>query len=240
MSIKLIGIDCATQPQNTGLSLGVYENGQLKQLETKLGEHPIAELVYAWVTGLEKVLIAIDAPLGWPMDMGQALGQHEAGQVIDSEPNILFSRETDRFIRSNLGLIPLFVGADRIARTAHAALKMIDELRQLTHRTIELVWDNNISDISVIEVYPAATLKANGMPHVGYKKPEQRNVRETIISGLQQYMMLRNAELLKDNADALDSAVCLLAAKDFLEGKSYQPINIDKAKKEGWIWVREV
>ena len=47
-------------------------------------------------------------------------------------------------------------------------------------------------------------------------------------------------EILEKNADALDSAVCLLAAKDFIEGNVYYPENISLAKKEGWIWVRRM
>ncbi len=41
------------------------------------------------------------------------------------------------------------------------------------------------------------------------------------------------------SADVLDSAVCLLAAKDFLKGNVYFPSNLEKAKKEGWIWVKK-
>jgi len=37
--------------------------------------------------------------------------------------------------------------------------------------------------------------------------------------------------------DTLDSVVCLLAAKDFLEGRAVPPENRALASQEGWIWV---
>ncbi|OPZ92207.1 MAG: hypothetical protein BWY74_01694 [Firmicutes bacterium ADurb.Bin419] len=116
-SITVIGIDCSTQPQNTGLSLGVYENNQLTLKKTRLGSHnpPITETIYDWIKGQEKALAAIDTSLGWPAEMGQALLSHEAGQVINVEPDILFSRETDRFINIITDLNPFSVGADKMA-----------------------------------------------------------------------------------------------------------------------------
>lgn len=68
--------------------------------------------------------------------MGQALNYHYAAEGVSIGPNDLFRRETYRFIKRNVGKQPLDVGADRIARTAHAALKVIEELRLLTSKPI--------------------------------------------------------------------------------------------------------
>jgi hypothetical protein len=43
--------------------------------------------------------------------------------------------------------------------------------------------------------------------------------------------------IMERNADALDAAVCLLAAKDFLEGRAMPPPNRLLAEREGWIWA---
>jgi hypothetical protein len=43
--------------------------------------------------------------------------------------------------------------------------------------------------------------------------------------------------MLESNADTLDAAVCVLAAKDFLEGRACQPVDLDLAVREGWIWA---
>lgn len=134
------------------------------------------------------------------------------------------------------------MGADRIARTAHSALKIIRELSLLIGKPLELAWDNkNLKGISAIEVYLAATLDCYGIQSTGYKGKNQQFIRKEIITGLREHMIIPNSmDLLEQNADALDSAVCLLAAKDFIEGNVYFPENISLAKKEGWIWVRKV
>lgn len=241
--IKIIGVDCATEAQNIGLTVGVYEGNSILLKETMLGTKntSIAETIYNWIVPNEKVILAIDAPLGWPANLGQALYNHNAGQVIDADSNDLFRRATDKFIKKNLGKQPLDVGADRIARTAHSALKIIRELSLLTGEPVELAWDNvTLKSISAIEVYPAATLGCYGIKSSGYKEKNQQSDRGEIIAGLREHMIMPNdVYLLEQNADALDSSVCLLAAKDFIEGNVYYPEDLNLARKEGWIWVRK-
>jgi hypothetical protein len=42
------------------------------------------------------------------------------------------------------------------------------------------------------------------------------------------------------SADVLDAAVCLLAAADFLAGNAIPPSNEFMARREGWIWIRQI
>jgi len=57
-----------------------------------------------------------------------------------------------------------------LARTAHEALCLLEELRYETGRPIELAWSHELAPgIHAIEVYPAATLIAHGMTAHGYK-----------------------------------------------------------------------
>jgi hypothetical protein len=159
--------------------------------------------------------------------------------VITTAPNEMFRRETDRFVQRTVGKTPLDVGADRIARTAHAALGMLDKLRRETRKEIPLAWNPElVSEIEAIEVYPAATLSAHGFRSTGYKKPESRAAREEIMSQL-THVLTPPADKSKmlNSADALDAVVCLLAAKDFLDGSAMAPEDLDLAHREGWIWV---
>lgn len=113
--------------------------------------------------GRSSVLLALDAPLGWPEELGRSLLQHRAGDPIESEPNRLFKRKTDAEIFRRLHKRPLEVGANLIARTAHAALGLLNNVRRLTGHDIPLAWDpTNLGRIAAIEVYPAATLLARG------------------------------------------------------------------------------
>lgn len=241
--VKVIGMDCATDAKKVGLAMGTYSNNGIALIDTKFGSDgiSIAEIIKSWIQEDEKVIFAIDAPLGWPEELGNSLHRHLAGQALPVESNLIFRRATDRFIKEVLGKQPLDVGADRIARTAHAALKIIEELRLVVNNKIEMAWNpEKLGGISVIEVYPAATLQCYGIRSVGYKEKEQKDERDDILNALKKVMDIRCDLLhMRQSADVLDSAVCLLAAKDFLNGDVYFPRDFEKAKKEGWIWIKK-
>ena len=157
VQIKIIGVDCATDRKKVGLAVGTFENGETVVEDTivcrKVDPHAkIKEWLHSWEG---PVLNALDAPLGWPNQMGSRLHSHRAGGHIRVDANDFFRRHTDRFIREHLGKQSLDVGADRIARTAHSALRLLDRLRDLLKSDIELAWSTSISGIRAIEVYPA-------------------------------------------------------------------------------------
>lgn len=90
-------------------------------------------------------------------------------------------------------------------------------------------------------MYPAATLVCYGIQSTGYKDKNQQLIRKRIIAGLRAQMIMPNdVDILEQNADALDSTVCLVAAKDFIEGDLYYPEDISLAKREGWIWAKRI
>jgi len=243
MQTTIIGIDCAVSPKKVGLALAVSKGSRtiLQRAEAGTRRSSIAQTVAGWIPASGNVLLALDAPLGWPAPLTEKLQSHRAGRPIDEEPNALFRRMTDRVVKERVGKQSLDVGADRIARTAHAALRFLEELRRLAKLPVPLAWSGKlVARLSAIEVYPAATLKAHGLPSSGYKGTEDAaGTRETIVSGLRRKIDLQSlAPGLMENADVLDAAVCILAALDFLEGDVIAPDDPALAGKEGWIWVR--
>ena len=237
----LIGIDCAVQPANIGIAAGRVVDGVVVVDRLHAGHANPAAVIAEAISA--PAVLAFDSPLGWPADLGRTLASHRAGDRIAVEPNTLFRRETDRFVKQVIGKQSLDVGADRIARTAHAALGLLADVRDLSEIGIEIaVSQSDRSDALCFEVYPAATLKAHGIDARGYKgkKPENRSAREKLIEALEP--RLRIEEALVGTAlatdDALDAAICCLAAADFLAGHCYEPRDAELAAKEGWIWVR--
>jgi predicted nuclease with RNAse H fold len=221
-----------------GLALGSWHNQKADILDIAKGSRPIAKTIASWIRPDQPTLISIDAPLGWPAKLGYTLASHMAGELITTAPNKLFRRATDCTVRKKLGRQPLDVGADRIARTAHSALKIIERLGQLIGQSIPLAWDKAIEGISVIEVYPAATLLAHEIRASGYKASNQEARRE-IVENLQNLLTLPNdISLMVSNADVLDAVVCVLSAVDFLLGRVVEPEDRELAMKEGWIWFR--
>lgn len=244
MEIKVIGIDCATDPKKVGISFGKYYKGKMELIQTMIatGSQSMHRFICDYIGSEDDVLLAIDAPLGWPIDLGASLVNHNAGDALNVDANDLFRRETDRFVKRVIGKQPLDVGADRIARTAHAALRMLRELRTITGRDINMAWKpSKLKGIEAIEVYPAATLDCYRIISTGYKDKNKQQVREQILEALKNHIKVpKDTELLLNNADALNSAICLLSAKDFIEGNTYYPEQLGIAQKEGWIWIRNI
>jgi predicted RNase H-like nuclease len=243
VTTSVIGVDCSTQDKKLGLALGYFEGSEayLRWVSVGMGISTVIERIAEWITPTSPTLIAIDAPLGWPLDLSQALPLHEAGAPIPVEANRLFRRETDRVVKREIGKQSLDVGADRIARTAHAALDLLQALRKQTGQTIPLAWEppTNVSTYA-IEVYPAATLVAYKMNTPGYKQKDGHIARRSILNLLRQYIKLPlDTTLIEENDHALDAVVCVLAGVDFLRGAVIRPTDIQVAKKEGWIWVRQ-
>jgi predicted RNase H-like nuclease len=240
--VIVIGIDCATDPKNVGLARADCDAGTCALTSVELGrtKELLVRRIAGWLPASGPALLAVDAPLGWPASLGPALVQHVAGEPVGENPNLLFRRGTDRFIKAEIGKTPLDVGADRIARTAQAALRLVADVRKLTGHPIPLAWSPEIPDgPAAIEVYPAATLTAHGLRASGYKKRRDEEQRAEILQGLGERVEIepKLRAQLTSSADALDAVVCVLAGSDFLRGRALPPPNLDEAKREGWIWV---
>ncbi|NIV36317.1 MAG: DUF429 domain-containing protein [Anaerolineae bacterium] len=250
MEVTIIGVDCATDPNRVGLALGrlAGEEAWIEEVTRGSKEQPVAETIAGWADGNDRTLLALDAPLGWPVDLCPTLIDHMAGDVIRVPREKLFRRETDRFIKCELGKQPFAVGADKIAHTAHDALDLLQQVRELTGQPIPLAWDRELgAGIHAIEVYPGATLaamsKALGIPVPTYKSKDKQAERREVLALLgEQVRLPEDTTLMQDNADVLDAGLCVLAAVDFLLDRAMEPEGDEmaqKARKEGWIWVRK-
>jgi predicted nuclease with RNAse H fold len=239
----LIGLDAASDRRGFGYAIGSFEceaiaidrSGVLVSRSDD-GMAQISDALRRTRAGL----IAIDAPLGWPSNLADSLVAHRAGERVMSAKHDMFRRATDRRLREAVhgGHQPLEVGADRIARATHEALTVLAELRDRSGLELPMVWDPAFSGVGVIEVYPAATLRAHGMPSRGYKLREQREAREQIASACGDLMPALSARCGR-SADEFDACLCLLAAADFLQGRCAPPPAELRAVacREGWIWV---
>ena len=242
-SLRIIGIDCAVQEAARGLALAARDDHELRLVAATVGGtgRTSQSIVEEWLTASDgAAVIAIDAPLGWPERLACSLDSHTAGAPIGAPPDALFRRATDLFIQRQMRKRPLDVGADRIARTAHAALQLLGSLRESLGAAIPLSWDPaGLTEHSTIEVYPAATLIAHGIRSTGYKKPTQLQERREMVSALRGEMTIpaRLAAALSENPDVLDAAVCVLAAEDFIAGRAMPPPDRGVVEREGWIWT---
>ena len=103
--MNIIGVDCATQDKNVGVALGRLTSTHLEVLDVydpHRSGSVLEYLVKSYVLG-EPTLLALDAPLGWPAELGPALVRHTAGDhIADKRRTKLFRRRTDACIKEKL------------------------------------------------------------------------------------------------------------------------------------------
>ena len=230
--VSLIGIDCATQPRKVGLALAELDGEilRIKACRTASPREEPAWIVSRWMAEHGTALLALDAPLGWPRAMGEALITHQAGTGIGAAAHELFRRQTDDAIHQRFNKRPLEVGANFSSRTAVAALNLLEQLRLITGHSIPLAWSPaDLKESMAIEVYPAATRIAHGSKGTG-----------SSIDGLESLLDLSaiNGDLPTSD-DAIDALVCVVAAMDFIQGRARPPEDLLTAQQEGWIWTAE-
>lgn len=245
----LIGLDAASSRSKFGYAIAPWRAGVAPIEAAGCLEQPgvdrasgMAAIVAAVRAAADRrVLIAIDAPLGWPGAIATALAEHRAGQPIVTGKSLMFRRLTDRLLRETSGGLhrPLEVGADRIARAAHEALSVLDELRARTGLALPLAWSPDFAGAGVIEIYPASTLRSHGLPAASYKKPGDRPRRQAIAARLSQHLPGLD-RYVDGSPDRFDACLCLLCACDFLAGACDPPTAEHRAlaEREGWIWTR--
>lgn len=239
----IIGIDCATDFRNVGMATGLVEGSDITvECVDDVSASGLAELLRRSFFEGRRVLLAFDAPLGWPAPLARSLVSHQAGDLLTGEAHSLFRRTTDLHVQALTGRPPLDVGADRIARTAHATLGLVAMLRQSANDPLPLVWQPDFDQrAGCIEVYPAATLWAHELPSRGYKGSESRHAQQRIdiVRGLAAVLDVpaETRAAMEENDHLIDAAVCVQAATDFLRGRCQPPPDLKLARKEGWIWV---
>ena len=252
--MRIIGIDCATQDKNTGLALATYdgdtENADVVRTQVGNEVETTLDAILHWLEESgEPTLLALDAPLGWPSPMGETLLAHRAGEPIAVEADQLFFRRTDQQVWHSTLKKPMEVGADRIARTAHSALRLLGEIRRSSGHAIPLAWSwRQISQDCAIEVYPAGTLKALNLHDLGepgddaLSRPERAiRKKDRALRKLNSLRLKGAGPLDKKSVHELDAMICVAAAVDFFKGCCVSPTTqqINTARREGWIWVRK-
>ncbi|BCS31407.1 hypothetical protein TBR22_A06080 [Luteitalea sp. TBR-22] len=225
---RIVGIDCATQPNNIGVCLAAYASPILsvEQVFTCTSRKVMLERIAAFLSDGGPAVIALDAPLGWPVALSRELPQHQAGESVGSPAGIMFSRATDRYVKCVLDKTPLEVGANLIARTALAALADLNAIREALGLPVPLAWQPGpVTAVVAIEVYPGATERA-------YQVAE----RSWAVTGRV------NQELPTDNLHRRDAVLCAIAASDFLEARVCRPPAEDRdvVRQEGWIWFPDI
>ena len=248
---KIIGVDLATKANKVGLATATFRAGRLRDWTVQCGKGNndsvawLAPLITRAASTDDDVVLAIDAPLGWPSAMQTGLPTRAGGTISTPSANQFFRRLTDRVVQQRLGKPPLDVGADRIARTAFTALALIAKLREADGAWL-LPLDREPARRRIIEVYPYGTAlqllgggKEGKSLLKGYKNNDDK--REKLRQKLADTVKPTAPTFPKKTATdhELDALLCILAATHFLEDKAQAPSadQREAAQSEGWIWM---
>lgn len=267
MRVQIIGIDCAAQPNDFGLARGLVRGDTVEIVEVTKGEgsdncfDTLVSQLRDWIDGEPAAtLLALDAPLGWPIHMTRALRDHRAGTPFgrpsdasrkDRNPgNHLFRRHTDRFIAQKFPGAPLDIGADRIARVARSALEVLGGLSNTDdpQSSVPLLWDSgDLERLGAIEVYPRLTLR-HAMPsqeaELHYKGKDHAENRRDIVDRILPAQLTFNKNDLRltrsksgqidYDHDRIDAVLCVLEGLHFLLAESVGPEHPEAA-----AWLAE-
>ena len=186
---------------------------------------------------------AIDCPLGWPGPFVDFLVAHRAGRAPAPAGQsglewrrMLSRRATDLHVAKTVaGVVPLAVGADRIAAVAMRAAGLLAALADAGQPV-----DRTGSGL-LVEVYPAAALRLWGLASRSYKGRTNGPALGLLVDELQTALpslaWQGHDRTCRDSDDAFDAVVCaLLARAAHLGLTAGPPVHLmERAASEGWI-----
>ncbi len=192
--------------------------------------------------------VAIDAPLGWPVDFVRGVADPAKWPVkIDESRARLERRATDHWVHATTGKQPLSVSADRIAYPAMRAAGLLAHYVRAFNEPIDR---SGLTGL-ICESYPDPAIRCFGIwPHSAGRrdsyKGDARDVREGILDELAArapWLSLSDAErrACLEFDDCLDALICALTARAAERRKTIAPPAelADEARLEGWIHLPE-
>jgi predicted nuclease with RNAse H fold len=246
---QTLGIDLASEPSKTAACAISWGAGIAKVGVPRVGltDDQLVELI------CDADLVGIDAPLGWPEPMVEAVYRYtKKGRWNGLRKQDFRLRATDQFVKkavltqSGKGRTPLSVSADKIAMLAFRAAG----LREAVADRMGLYFDLAGGD-GVYEVYPAAALIRWELSTKGYKAGRNRETlaaetkaRGAVIDEIEKRAKWLDwdkgaREACVENDDALDACLASLITRAAELGLTAAPEAeiLQRAQREGWIHV---
>lgn len=236
-----LGIDLASQANKTGVCAIEWLDGgaRVKTLQRGGSGAEDESLRAAIRAGHAKV--AIDAPLGWPVDFVAALSAHARFEQWPGAGE-LTHRLTDRIVHKDVGKQPLSVSTDKIAYCAFRCARLLSGLDA----------PRDGSGL-VVEAYPDAALRRwlpdsfleSRTPSYKGKPGSARRTQlvDELFSRLGARFAIDDAQQAACVAsdDGLDALLCALIARAAERGKTVPPgdEHAASARVEGWIHLPE-
>lgn len=240
--MRTLGIDLSADGKKTAAATIEWEQGRAVVAEVMLGlddEALVEALRIAERSG-------IDAPLGWPRPMVDAVHRHSHSGEWPGLDKIAFRyRCTDRAVvervkaKTGKPLNPLSVSSERIAITTWRIAEVRESLFEESGNRFALDGSDD-----VFEVYPAAALALWGIDRKGYKGTDAvaKELRVVLVEAIEKAAPWltwegETRELAIETDHALDAVLASLVTRAAALGLSIRPTDAQKeqALAEGWI-----
>ncbi|MBL7490358.1 DUF429 domain-containing protein [Frankia sp. AgB1.9] len=236
--MRTVGVDLAAEPARTAVAHLDWTAHAAVVRAVTLGAND-ATVIEAVHTADKS---GIDCPFGWPEPFVAFIDAHRSGNVAvpadiagrDWRRRLAY-RATDLEVQAATGIWPLSVAADRISHTAMRCAGLLAALADQGEPV------DRTGTGTVVEVYPAASLARWGLPHRGYKRPENIANLQRVVDDLQAtapWLQLGDHETLcRRSDDVLDAVVAALTARAAAQGLTTRPgsQHHPAAASEGWI-----
>ncbi|MFF0468306.1 DUF429 domain-containing protein [Micromonospora zamorensis] len=232
------GIDLAAEDANTTVAWirWTATGAVLEELIVGAGDD---QLLWA-ASAADKA--GIDCPLGWPEPFVEfIIAHHRRDLAAPTDPigrdwrRRLAWRRTDLVTHELTGRLSLSVAADRIAHTAMRCAALLARLAEAGQPV------DRSGGGTIVEVYPAASLKQWGLPHRGYKGRQNSGALNDLVDRLTTaapWLQLGDFEPVCRGSDhATDAVVAALTTRAAAIGRATRPGPADSAAAvtEGWI-----
>jgi hypothetical protein len=188
--------------------------------------------------------VAIDAPLGWPIDFVRATAEPASWPVgLDGDRKRLERRATDYWVHDFASKLPLSVTTDRIA---YAAMRAAGVLAHYAATFDESIDRSGMTGL-VCETYPDPAIRKLGLwpqdagARDSYKGDAQalrgKIVRRLVEGAPWLQISPMHQEACIESDDCLDAVVCALVARAAERRQTVEPPAelTDEAQVEGWI-----
>lgn len=237
--MRSVGVDLSAEARGTAVAIIDWDGANPKLTAIMVGADDAT--VLASLRSADRA--AIDCPLGWPEPFVDFLIAHRAGRAAAPVGQsgldwrrTLSRRATDLHVTERVpGVVPLAVGADRIAAVAMRAAGLLAALADSGKPV-----DRSGAGL-LVEVYPTAALRLWGLTSRSYKGASNRPALGLLMDDLQAALPALAWQghdgACRESDDAFDAVVCALLARAAYLGltEGPPPHLSQRASSEGWI-----
>lgn len=232
-----VGVDLAAEPKKTAIAVVEWAGSRAVVLQLQLGvtDPQIVDM------SVDAAKVGIDCPFGWPDEFVDFIVAHSRGEIAPRElagsdwRRRLAYRDTDRFVREQVGRWPLSVSTDRLGLTAMHCSELLAAFEADGNVVVDRSGEGRF-----VEVYPGAALRVWGIPVDGYKTELPARAAATAhLRAAAPWLDLRDEHvaLMSSSDDAFDAVVAAFISRAAAQGSTYgiPEQSRERSAREGWM-----